>query len=161
MYATRTGRLTLGLVAMPVAFLLLIISGAKLALSVATGLIGICSGFLISTAVSITSELFGSKSSGINHNILITNIPLGSLLYGVLAALIYVDNIDSSRDKDLDDGMKVCIGRDCYHETFMLWGLISVIGVSSSFLLFLRTKPAYENHYKRKIEVLEETVCSP
>ncbi|CAI9293039.1 unnamed protein product [Lactuca saligna] len=161
MYATRTGRLTLGLVAMPVAFLLLILSGAKLVLSVATGLIGICSGFLISTAVSITSELFGSKSSGINHNILITNIPLGSLLYGVLAALIYVDNIDNARDKDLDDGMKVCIGRDCYHETFMLWGLISIIGVSSSFLLFLRTKPAYESHYKRKIGVLEETICYP
>ncbi|KAI3709820.1 hypothetical protein L2E82_39587 [Cichorium intybus] len=161
MYSTRTGRLALALVPMPLAFLLLIVSGAKFALSTATGLIGICSGFLISTAVSITSELFGSKSSGINHNILITNIPLGSLLYGVLAALVYVDNINSSNEEDLVDGTKVCIGRDCYHETFLVWGCISLIGMTSSFVLFLRTKTAYENDYRRKNWVPEETSCSP
>ncbi|KAL4563647.1 hypothetical protein LXL04_027692 [Taraxacum kok-saghyz] len=153
MYATRTGRLVIALLPMPVAFLMLVFSGAKMILSASSGIIGICSGFLISTAVSITSELFGPKSSGINHNILITNIPLGSLLYGVLAALIYVDNIDSD-----DGGRKVCIGGDCYHETFLLWGLISLVGVCSSFLLFVRTKAAYESYYKRKNWIPGETV---
>nr|XP_043619456.1 protein NUCLEAR FUSION DEFECTIVE 4-like [Erigeron canadensis] len=150
MYTTRTGRLSLALVPMPIAFLMLVLSSNLTVLSVATGLIGICSGFLVSTAISITSELFGSESSGINHNIVITNIPLGSLLYGVTAALIYDRHIGSPKVIDPEKGSTVCIGQDCYDETFIVWGCISLIGLASSFLLFLRTKPAYEISYKRK-----------
>ncbi|PWA47385.1 nodulin-like, Major facilitator superfamily domain protein [Artemisia annua] len=97
-YTTRTGWLALSLVPMPIAFLVLVLSDTKASLRAATGLIGISSGFIFSAAVSITSELFGSKSSGINHNILITNIPLGSLLYGVLGGVIYDNNIKSSKE---------------------------------------------------------------
>nr|GEU50971.1 protein nuclear fusion defective 4-like [Tanacetum cinerariifolium] len=149
MYTTRTGMLMLSLVPLPIAFLLLVLSDHKTDLCVATGLIGICSGFLISTAVSLTSELFGSKSSGINHNILITNIPLGSLLYGIIAAVIYDDHIGISQKVDLDD-KTVCIGRKCYHKTFIVWGCICLVGLASSCLLFLRTKPAYELYYKKR-----------
>ncbi|PWA95834.1 nodulin-like, Major facilitator superfamily domain protein [Artemisia annua] len=149
MYTTRTGMLMFSLVPLPIAFLLLVLSDHKTDLCVATGLIGICSGFLITTAVSLTSELFGSKSSGINHNILITNIPLGSLLYGVIAAVIYDDHIGISQTVDLDD-KTVCIGRKCYQETFIIWGCICLVGLASSFLLFLRTKPAYELYYKKR-----------
>lgn len=150
MYNTRTGRLALALVPMPIAFLLLVLSDSFNGLRVATGLIGICSGFLVSTAIKITSELFGSESSGINHNILITNIPLGSLLYGVIASLIYDEHIRTSKYGDLDEGPTVCIGRKCYYQTFVLWGCISLIGLACSFLLFLRTKPAYERYYKQR-----------
>lgn len=150
MYSTRTGRLSLALMPMPISFLLLAISVNKTVLSVATGLIGICSGFLVSTAISITSELFGPKSSGINHNIIITNIPLGSLLYGVIAALIYDENIASSKELDLDEESTVCIGGKCFYKTFLVWGCISLIGLASSFLLFLRTIPAYKKHYKKR-----------
>ncbi|KAD4178584.1 hypothetical protein E3N88_27175 [Mikania micrantha] len=97
-YTARTGWLALSLVPMPVAFLVLFFSGSKSSLSLASGLIGISSGFVFSAAVSITSELFGSKSMGINHNILITNIPLGSLLYGVLGGVIYDHHIKGSKE---------------------------------------------------------------
>ncbi|GKB19054.1 kinase-like domain, phloem protein 2-like protein [Tanacetum coccineum] len=97
-YTTRTGWLALSLMPMPLGFLVLVLSDTKASLRAATGLIGISSGFIFSAAVSITSELFGSKSSGINHNILITNIPLGSLLYGVLGGVIYDNNIKSSNE---------------------------------------------------------------
>ncbi|KAK9056047.1 hypothetical protein SSX86_027134 [Deinandra increscens subsp. villosa] len=150
MYNTRTGRLSLAIVPMPIAFLLLVLSDDLTVLSVATGLIGICTGFLVSTAVTITSELFGSESSGINHNIIITNIPLGSLIYGVIASLIYDANIMSSKDVDLDVGSTVCIGRKCYYQTFIVWGCASFVGLASSFLLFLRTKPAYEKYYQKR-----------
>ncbi|MFS7931826.1 putative MFS transporter superfamily [Helianthus anomalus] len=151
MYNIRTGRLSLALVLMPIAFLLLVLSDKLTVLSVATGLIGICSGFLVSTAVTITSELFGSESSGINHNIVITNIPLGSLLYGYTGSLIYVDHISRLRYEDrLDERATVCFGRTCYYHTFILWGFISFIGLASSILLFLRTKPAYVRYNQKQ-----------
>ncbi|KVH91395.1 Major facilitator superfamily domain, general substrate transporter, partial [Cynara cardunculus var. scolymus] len=132
---TRTGWLALSLVPMPIAFLMLVLSGTESALSTATGLIGISSGFVFSAAVSITSELFGSKSSGINHNILITNIPLGSLLYGALGAVIYDNQIKSSAEVVVVGGSKVCMGRNCYNETFGWWGCVSLFGLAASFLL--------------------------
>ncbi|XP_024996150.1 protein NUCLEAR FUSION DEFECTIVE 4-like [Cynara cardunculus var. scolymus] len=144
---TRTGWLALSLVPMPIAFLMLVLSGTESALSTATGLIGISSGFVFSAAVSITSELFGSKSSGINHNILITNIPLGSLLYGALGAVIYDNQIKSSAEVVVVGGSKVCMGRNCYNETFGWWGCVSLFGLAASFLLFLRTKGAYQRRH--------------
>ncbi|KAJ9565604.1 hypothetical protein OSB04_001570 [Centaurea solstitialis] len=148
MYTARTGRLTLAIVPIPIAFLVLVLSDSMFSLHIATGLMGISCGFLISTAISITSELFGPKSSGINHNILITNIPLGSLIYGLLAAVIYDAHIGNSKEEL--NGSKVCIGRKCYKDTFSLWGCFSFVGLASSFLLFLRTKAAYEEDNKRR-----------
>ena len=51
----RTGRLALALVLTPIAFLLLVSSGSKMALNAATALLGLSSGFVLSVAVSITS----------------------------------------------------------------------------------------------------------
>ncbi|KAL3498014.1 hypothetical protein ACH5RR_040746 [Cinchona calisaya] len=142
-YYPRTGWLVLALVPTPIAFLLLFSSGSKTALSAATAFIGLSSGFMVSAAVSITSELFGPKSVGINHNIIVTNIPLGSLLYGFLAALLYEASIGSSNNLALIDGSMVCMGRECYIETFGWWSFISMFGVASSSLLFLRTRAVY------------------
>ncbi|XAR54274.1 hypothetical protein NMG60_11029332 [Bertholletia excelsa] len=143
-YFARTGWFTLSLVPTPVAFLLLVISGSKVALYAATAMIGLSSGFVFAAAVSITSELFGPNSVGVNHNVLITNIPLGSLLFGLCAALVYDSNIGSSNLVVLADGSMVCMGRECYLDTFVLWICISLLGLASSFLLFLRTKHAYD-----------------
>lgn len=142
---------------MPVAFLVLFFSGSKSGLSLATGIIGISSGFVFSAAVSTTSELFGSKSMGINHNILITNIPLGSLLYGILGGVIYDHHIKGSNEVGFVEGSRACMGRNCYTETFGLWGCVSLLGLGSSFLLFLRTKTAYQDYYHRRNLVLENT----
>ncbi|KAJ6703813.1 putative NODULIN-LIKE PROTEIN [Salix viminalis] len=91
-YFARTGWLALGLVPTPIAFFLLVASGNGVALHIGTALVGLSSGFIFAAAVSITSELFGPNSIGVNHNILITNIPIGSLVYGVLAAVVYDSN---------------------------------------------------------------------
>ncbi|KAG4135787.1 hypothetical protein ERO13_D08G238500v2 [Gossypium hirsutum] len=142
----RTGWLAVALVPTPIAFFLLAVSGSEVVLHASTAMIGLSSGFVFSAAVSITSELFGPNSAGINHNILITNIPIGSLLYGLLAALVYDSNVTSSVDKNVLQEAIVCMGRDCYIQTFIFWGCISLLGLISSFLLFLRTRPAYDDH---------------
>ncbi|XP_062000563.1 protein NUCLEAR FUSION DEFECTIVE 4-like [Rosa rugosa] len=149
LYFARTGWLAVALVPTPIAFLLLTLSGSEAMLRAGTGLIGISSGFVFSAAVSVTSELFGPNSAGVNHNILITNIPIGSLLYGLLAALVYDSNEGSSliRENFLKEAT-LCMGRSCYRQTFIWWGCISVVGLASSVLLFLRTRAAY-NRFER------------
>ncbi|KAJ8771293.1 hypothetical protein K2173_026470 [Erythroxylum novogranatense] len=139
----RTGWLAIALVPTPVALFLLVASGSEAALRSSTALIGLSSGFIFSAAVSITSELFGPNSAGVNHNLLITNIPLGSLLYGLLAATLYDDNAEGTLRTILGEEM-VCMGRHCYLRTFFFWGCISLVGLVSSSVLFFRTKPAYD-----------------
>lgn len=114
----------------PLAFVFLLLPVSKWTLAGATALIGLISGFVFSTATSLTSELFGPNSAGINHAILVTNVPLGSWFYGQMAALNYEANIHNS---------KVCIGRECYNLTFIWWLGISFIGVVTSYLLYCRT----------------------
>ncbi|CAN1306409.1 Protein NUCLEAR FUSION DEFECTIVE 4 [Linum perenne] len=122
-------------------------------LYIATGLVGLSSGFIFAAAVSITSELFGPNSVSVNHNILITNIPIGSLLYGCLAAMVYDANAKSSGSgvswtMNRPDSL-VCMGKDCYFLTFLWWGGLSIVGLVSSMLLFLRTRHAY-NQFEQK-----------
>ncbi|XP_041029042.1 protein NUCLEAR FUSION DEFECTIVE 4-like [Juglans microcarpa x Juglans regia] len=139
-YFARTGWLTIALLPTPIAFLLLAASGSGLALRVGTSLVALSSGFIFAAAVSITSELFGPNSVGVNHNILITNIPIGSLVYGCVAAVVYDANTSSES--------AVCMGRQCYFLTFVWWGCMSVLGLACSVLLFLRTRDAY-NHFEQ------------
>lgn len=146
----RTGWFAAALIPTPIAFILLAISGTKTALQLGTSLIGLSSGFVFSAAVSITSELFGPNSVGMNHNILITNIPLGSCLYGLLAALVYDSNATSRRHSIWLREMSMCMGRKCYMQTFIWWSCISIVGLVSSFLLFLRTKQAYDSCERNK-----------
>ncbi|KAL5550559.1 hypothetical protein UlMin_000735 [Ulmus minor] len=143
-YFARTGWLTIALLPTPIAFFLLAASGRAAALHAGTALIGLSSGFIFAAAVSITSELFGPNSVSVNHNILITNIPVGSLVYGVLAAIVYDSNANSSLNDFTSDSV-VCMGRSCYFLTFVWWGCISVLGLVSSLILFLRTRHAYDH----------------
>lgn len=154
----RTGWFAVGLVPTPLAFILLAISGSEPVLHIGTGLIGLSSGFVFSSAVSVTSELFGPNSVGVNHNILITNIPLGSCLYGLLAALIYDSNAMSSSRATWLQKMTMCMGRKCYLQTFIWWSCISMVGLVSSFLLFLRTKQAYDNFERNNNRNRSETL---
>lgn len=151
-YFARTGWLAIALLPTPIAFFLLAATGSQMALQAGTALIGLSSGFIFAAAVSITSELFGPNSVGVNHNILITNIPVGSLLYGVLAAIVYDANAGSGLGAVTD--MVVCMGRKCYFYTFVWWGGISVLGLASSVLLFLRTRPAYDRFERNRLSTL-------
>ena len=149
-YFARTGWLSIALLPTPVAFFLLAASGSSGSiLHASTALVGLSSGFIFAAAVSITSELFGPNSVGVNHNILITNIPIGSLVYGMLAAIIYDANIGSSLRMVTDTA--VCMGTRCYFLTFVLWGSLSVIGLVCSVLLFLRTRHAYDRFEHNRI----------
>ncbi|OWM83255.1 hypothetical protein CDL15_Pgr012736 [Punica granatum] len=154
-YFARTGWFAIALIPTPIAFCLLSASGSISALRAGTALIGLSSGFTFSAAVSITSELFGPNSAGVNHNILITNIPIGSLLYGLLAALVYDQNADQSSGRtqimSLFSDSMVCMGRKCYFQSFIWWGCISMVGLLCSVLLFLRTKPAYDQFERNRI----------
>ncbi|XP_054783205.1 protein NUCLEAR FUSION DEFECTIVE 4-like [Prosopis cineraria] len=146
----RTGWYTIALIPTPIAFALLAASsGSEASLKISTGMLGLSSGFVFSEAVSITSELFGPNSAPVNHNILITNIPIGSCLFGLIAALVYDSNADSSsmatRGISWLLGMSMCTGKKCYFQTFIWWGCISMVGLVSSLLLFLRTRMAYDN----------------
>lgn len=143
-YFARTGWLTIALVPTPFAFFLLAALGNAAALQAGTALIGLSSGFIFAAAVSITSELFGPNSVSVNHNILISNIPIGSLVYGLLAAIVYDAN-GSSGLRDVITDSVVCMGRQCYSSTFVWWGCISVLGLASSLMLFLRTRHAYDH----------------
>ncbi|XP_011626992.1 protein NUCLEAR FUSION DEFECTIVE 4 [Amborella trichopoda] len=139
----RTGSLAMALVPTPIAFFILIASGSTARMVyISTALIALSSGFIFAATVSVTAELFGPNAFGVNHNILITNIPIGSLVYGSIAALIYDLN---GRE---NDGAIVCMGAACYRTTFVWWGCLSVVGLVCNFLLFLRTKGIY-NHYRR------------
>lgn len=148
LYFARTGWLAIALLPTPIAFFMLASTGSYKALEAGTAMIGLSSGFIFAAAVSITSELFGPNSVGVNHNILITNIPIGSLLYGFLAAFVYDSSAGSSTN-----GMAepvVCMGRKCYFTTFIWWGCISLLGFASSLLLFLRTRHAYQQFEQRR-----------
>ncbi|RWW49109.1 hypothetical protein BHE74_00044763 [Ensete ventricosum] len=145
----RTGWLAVAVVPMPLAFFLLAEVGDMHALLAGTALIALSSGFIFAAAVCITSELFGPNSLGVNHNILITNIPLGSLLYGLLAALIYDANGKSMVPLVLGDGMVLCMGRKCYAKSFLWWACITSVGLASSLALYLRTRAIYVQPARR------------
>ncbi|XP_061359871.1 protein NUCLEAR FUSION DEFECTIVE 4-like isoform X2 [Gastrolobium bilobum] len=150
-YFARTGWLTIALIPTPIAFLILAASDSAVALNTGTALIGFSSGFIFAAAVAVTSELFGPNNVSVNHNILITNIPIGSLLYGLLAAVVYDANANSTKPGNFMSDSLVCMGRQCYFWTFVWWGCISVIGLASSVLLFLRTKHAYDRFERHRL----------
>ncbi|CAD5328438.1 unnamed protein product [Arabidopsis thaliana] len=149
-YFARTGWLAIALLPTPFALFLLASSGNASALQAGTALMGLSSGFIFAAAVSITSELFGPNSVGVNHNILITNIPIGSLIYGFLAALVY-DSHGFTGTKSMTSESVVCMGRDCYYLTFVWWGCLSLLGLGSSLVLFIRTRRAYQRFEQARI----------
>ncbi|MQL84042.1 hypothetical protein Taro_016529 [Colocasia esculenta] len=151
----RTGWLAAGLAPMPVAFFLLAGGGSSAGvLLVCTAVVGLSSGFVFAAAVSVTAELFGVDSVGVNHNILVSNIPLGSLLYGLLAAQLYDSGARGGVVSAPSGGggrlAVVCMGEQCYAGTFRWWGLITTVGVACSAALFLRTRAAYSRFFESR-----------
>ncbi|KAH6765724.1 Major facilitator superfamily protein [Perilla frutescens var. hirtella] len=114
------------------AFFLLVMSKRDFALYVSTAVIGICSGAVTSISVSTTSELFGTTNFGVNHNILISNIPIGSFIFGDLAALLY--------KKGRVGGEENCVGQKCYQTTLLIWGGFCVLGSLLALMLHVKTK---------------------
>ncbi|KAL8516418.1 hypothetical protein ACS0TY_014903 [Phlomoides rotata] len=131
---------TMGVMTSPmcVAFIILVMSKHEFALYGSTAILGICTGAITSISVSATTELFGTKNFGLNHNILISNIPIGSFLFGDFAAFLY--------DKEKVDGEEVCMGDKCYKTTFLIWASLCLLATLLAFLLHVRTQKAHAHN---------------
>ncbi|XVE58944.1 hypothetical protein DITRI_Ditri05aG0003800 [Diplodiscus trichospermus] len=112
----------------------LLTNTTNLSLYISTAIIGVCTGAITSISVSLTTELFGAKNFGVNHNVVVVNIPIGSFLFGYLAALIY-------RKEGNADGK--CFGMECYRKTFIIWGILCFIGTFLALILYARTRKFY------------------
>lgn len=122
------------MVAMAGAFFLLQI-GTNLCLHVSTAIIGFGTGAITAISVSTTTELFGPENFGVNHNLVVANIPLGSFLFGDLAALLYHKHVNHAHGK--------CMGLQCYSMTFLIWGSLCSFGTILAIILHFRTRNFY------------------
>jgi len=109
----------------------LLLHPSDLFLYLSTAVIGTCTGAITSVAVSATSELFGTKNFGVNHNVVVTNIPVGSLCFGYFAAYLYQRGARGSHR---------CIGAGCYQETFVVWGATCAVGTLLCAVLYARSR---------------------
>ncbi|XP_020207102.1 protein NUCLEAR FUSION DEFECTIVE 4 [Cajanus cajan] len=112
----------------------LLLNKTHLALYVSTAIIGLCTGAITSISVSITTELFGTKNFSVNHNVVVANIPVGSFLFGYLAAIVY-------HKGEYEDGK--CMGMECYKTTFIIWGCLCFFGTFLGLILHARTRKFY------------------
>ncbi|CAM8949387.1 unnamed protein product [Rhodiola kirilowii] len=118
------------------AFFLLAISSTDASLYLSTTIIGLCTGAIISISVSTTSELFGTKNFSVNHNVVVVNIPIGSFIFGYLAARLY-----RTEGKGMENDR--CMGMSCYSKTFLVWGTLSFVGTILAVVLSYRTRKFY------------------
>ncbi|RVX03186.1 Protein nuclear fusion defective 4 [Vitis vinifera] len=105
---SKPASIVLMMIPMPVSFFLLI-NGSKTGLYISTGILGACSGAIRATTASTISELFGPQNSVVNQNIVLTNIPIGTLLFG------YLDVINYETGGGGNYG--ICKGFECHHKT--------------------------------------------
>ncbi|KAK1364725.1 protein NUCLEAR FUSION DEFECTIVE 4 [Heracleum sosnowskyi] len=129
---SRAGTMAMMMAPMSGAFFILLIN-SNIALYISTAIISLSTGAISTISVSATRELFGAKDFGINHNILIINIPIGSFIFGNAAAVLYRRNSDGS-----DVGK--CMGMTCYQTSFMIWGSLCCLGTLLALILHSRTK---------------------
>ncbi|XP_060176048.1 protein NUCLEAR FUSION DEFECTIVE 4 [Lycium barbarum] len=116
----------------------LLLNSSHIALYISTAIVGICTGAITSISVSQTTELFGTKNFGVNHNIVVANIPIGSFLFGDLAAMLYRRQGNST---STNDGS--CSGMKCFQTTFVIWGCLCFLGTCLAFILHTRTQKFY------------------
>lgn len=112
----------------------LLLHKSNLALYISTSIIGVCTGAISTLCVSLTTELFGTKNFGVNHNIVVANIPIGSFLFGGFAAFLYQKEAR---------GDERCFGLSCYQKTFIIWGSLCSFGTLLALILHIRTRKFY------------------
>ncbi|XP_050366035.1 protein NUCLEAR FUSION DEFECTIVE 4-like [Argentina anserina] len=123
---------------MAVGYILLAI-GMPGSLYIGSIVVGICYGVRLAITVPTASELFGLKYYGLIYNILILNLPLGSLLFsGLLAGFLY-----DMEATPTEGGGNTCIGAHCYRLVFVVMAIACVVGLGLDLLLSIRTKQLY------------------
>ncbi|KAG7971142.1 hypothetical protein I3843_07G121000 [Carya illinoinensis] len=115
-------------------FLLIVPSSTTILLYISTAIIGVCAGAISSVGVCITADLFGREKFSRNHNVVIANIPVGSLTFGCLAAFLY---------RREGNGDSICMGMKCYRTTFVIWGSLCSFGTFLACCLYDRTRELY------------------
>lgn len=128
---------------LPAFFLMAFSDDKQWVVYICTAIIGTSAGAITSVAVPTSSELFGMQRFGVNHNILISNIAFGSLLFGDMAGLVY----DRSEKSNPGAGHDLCVGTDCYAKTFLAWGCVCSFGLFLNVILCLRTRKLYQSLY--------------
>ncbi|KAJ0228714.1 Major facilitator superfamily protein [Hirschfeldia incana] len=131
--------MAVSLVAMVASFLLLLVD-SDIALYISTAIIGVFLGALTSLSVTMTAELFGTKQFGVNHNIVVGSIPIGSFGFGLFAAKVYRDG--ASFDGRFDGK---CYGMYCFQTTFIFWGTLCSIAAVLAAVLYLRNRKFYSH----------------
>ena len=119
-------------------------------LYVSTTIVGTSVGAISAIAIPISSEMFGMKSFGVNHNILITNIAFGSLLFGEVAGIVYDDSSGMEKHPRDSANRHLCMGRQCFEKTFLLWGCVCLFGIVLCIVLCMRTGELYESIHKKQ-----------
>ncbi|MCD7460484.1 hypothetical protein HAX54_043632 [Datura stramonium] len=138
---SRPASIAVALAPMTGAFFLLL-NNSHIALYISTAIIGICTGAITSISVSQTTELFGTKNFGVNHNIVVANIPIGSFLFGDFAAMLYRRRQgNSSTTSDIGS----CLGMKCFQTTFVIWGCLCFLGTCLALILHTRTRKFYRH----------------
>ncbi|OEL23472.1 Protein NUCLEAR FUSION DEFECTIVE 4 [Dichanthelium oligosanthes] len=127
---SRTASMASLMAPMSGAFFLLL-HPSNMSLYVSTAVVGTCTGAITSVAASATNELFGTKNFGVNHNVVVANIPLGSLCFGYLAAFLYQRGAH---------GGNLCLGTACYRDSFLLWGATCALGTALCAVLYARSR---------------------
>ncbi|WOH09226.1 hypothetical protein DCAR_0728682 [Daucus carota subsp. sativus] len=127
--SSRAGAMAMMMAPMSGAFFMLLINN-NISLYISTAIISVSTGAISTISVSTTRELFGAKDFGINHNILIINIPVGSFIFGNSAAVLYRRNSYGGK----------CMGMTCYQTSFMIWGSLCCLGSLLALILHSRTK---------------------
>ncbi|CAN8315350.1 unnamed protein product [Cochlearia groenlandica] len=129
--------MVVSLLAMVASFLLLLID-SDIALYISTAMIGVFSGALASLSVTMTVELFGTKHFGVNHNIVVSSIPVGSFVFGLLAAKGYRDGAALTGGSD-----GKCFGMHCFQTTLIFWGMLCSIAAVLTAVLYTRNRKFY------------------
>lgn len=130
--SSRAGAMAVMMAPMAGAFFILLVNN-NICLHISTAIIGLSTGAISSIAVLTTTELFGAKGFGINHNIVIINIPIGSSIFGEMAAVLYRKNGSA-------DDVGKCMGIKCYQTSFIIWGSLCCLGTLLALILHSRNK---------------------
>eukprot|EP00253_Pinus_taeda_P009313 PITA_09313 len=133
---------------------------SSVVLYTSTAIVGTSTGAISAIAIPISSEMFGMKSFGVNHNIIVTNIAFGSLLFGEVAGIIYDDSPSSSsgmpkHPKDSAD-WHLCMGTQCYEKSFLMWGCVCLFGILLCVVLCMRTRELYESIDKKQSQEIDQ-----
>ncbi|XP_047323186.1 protein NUCLEAR FUSION DEFECTIVE 4-like [Impatiens glandulifera] len=125
-------------IVMTVGFIILAIAFSG-SLYIGSIVVGICYGIRIAVTVPTASELFGLKYYGLIYNVLILDLPIGSLLFSDLLAGILYD----SQATTTAAGENTCTGGHCYRLVYVVLAFTSLVGFGLDILLSIRTKGLY------------------